>query len=226
MSDYNSSLPVRTENPGDVVSKLCDATTTSQQLAIDSSGRITTKINDGAGNAVTSQINGAQRALDVGIDVAGVQIDPRSIRALTSSDVVSANIRDNSGNAFTSANPLPVTITTSGGGTKINSYNTLAALAAGGTSNHDYTVTALKTLSLASIWGSASGKLKIEIQVETGAATGVFNSFFVGFNSTATPNILIPDLANVSAGVRVRVIRTNEDKQAMDVYSTISGVEA
>lgn len=91
MSDFNSSLPVRTELPGDVVAKIADATTPSQQLAVDASGRITTKMQDGAGNAVTSQINGAQRALDVGVNVAGVQVDPRSIRALTSADVVTAN---------------------------------------------------------------------------------------------------------------------------------------
>jgi len=36
------------------------------------------KLQDGAGNAITSQVSGAQRALDVGIDVAGVQVDPRT----------------------------------------------------------------------------------------------------------------------------------------------------
>jgi hypothetical protein len=57
------------------------------------SGTITTSPNvnlhDGAGNAITSQVSGSQRPLDTGINVAGVQVDPRSIRALTSSDVVS-----------------------------------------------------------------------------------------------------------------------------------------
>lgn len=45
---------------------------------------------DSNGNALTSQANGAQQALDVGIDVAGVQVDPRQIRPLTSADVVTA----------------------------------------------------------------------------------------------------------------------------------------
>ena len=89
MSDYNSSLPVRTENDGDVVSKIGDGATPSQYLGVDASGRIVVKINDGSGNSLTSQTNGAQRALDVGINVAGVQIDPRQIRALTAADVVS-----------------------------------------------------------------------------------------------------------------------------------------
>lgn len=36
------------------------------------------KMQDGAGNNLTSQVNGSQRALDIGIDVAGVQVDPRA----------------------------------------------------------------------------------------------------------------------------------------------------
>lgn len=107
MSDINSSLPVRTESNGDVVVRVGDGTTPSQQMAVDSSGRISTKLDDGAGNAVTSQVNGAQRALDVGIDVAGVQIDPRAVRALTSTDVVTAN----QGTANTATNAWPTKIT-------------------------------------------------------------------------------------------------------------------
>ena len=51
-------------------------------IASDQSA-ISIKAQDGAGNLLTSQVNGTQRALDIGIDVAGVQIDPRQIRALT-----------------------------------------------------------------------------------------------------------------------------------------------
>lgn len=88
MADQQGSLPVKTLNNGDVVARLSDGTLTSQLLAIDASGRVTVKNQDGAGNDLTSQANGSQRALDVGIDVAGVQIDPRSIRTLTSADTV------------------------------------------------------------------------------------------------------------------------------------------
>lgn len=60
----------------------------SDQSPIAVTGTISTSPNvnlhDGAGNSITSQASGAQRALDVGIDVAGVQIDPRQIRALSS----------------------------------------------------------------------------------------------------------------------------------------------
>lgn len=48
------------------------------------------QLQDGAGNPITSQASAGQRALDIGVNVAGVQVDPRQIRALTSSDIVSA----------------------------------------------------------------------------------------------------------------------------------------
>lgn len=90
MSDYNSSLPIRTQANADAVVAIADATVTSQTLAIDASGKVIAKLNDAAGNGITSQVNGSQQALDIGINVAGVQIDPRSIRALTNADVVTA----------------------------------------------------------------------------------------------------------------------------------------
>ena len=301
MSDYNSSLPIRTEAPGDVQVKIVDATVTSQQLAIDSSGRVTTKINDGAGNSlasstttptgteqalivrnipsgtqpvsgtvaatqsgnwsvrlqdgagtlITSQASGTQRALDVGINVAGVQIDPRSIRALTSADVVSVNLRDGtcnsitssaavatrpvdtilrdaSGNVFGSATfPLNVSFSSAPSGTAVDAYNTAAAIAAAATSIHSYTVTAGKTLILKQIEASASGKMKIEIQIETGVATGVYTTVAVQFNATSAPNFSIhfEDPKQVAAGVRVQIIRTNRDNTAQDLYSTIMGQE-
>lgn len=112
-------------------------------------------------------------------------------------------------------------------GTPINDYNTAAAIAGGASSNHDYTVTALKTLYLNQIEASASGKMKIEVTVETGVASGVFTSRFVQFNSTAETNMSIhlENPITVAAGVRVRVIRTNRDNQSQDVYSTISGYQ-
>lgn len=56
-----------------------------------STDSITSRMQDGSGNGTTSQVNGSQRALDIGIDVGGSQIDPRSIRALTASDIVTAD---------------------------------------------------------------------------------------------------------------------------------------
>lgn len=63
--------------------------TTDAQSMIDSHN-VGAYLRDADGNLITSQANGAQQALDVGINVAGVQIDPRQIRALTNTDVVTA----------------------------------------------------------------------------------------------------------------------------------------
>lgn len=94
MSDYASSLPTRTEAPGDIQVKVSDGTTPTQFLAVDATGKVYSKLNDGAGNDITSQVNGAQRALDVGINVAGVQVDPRQVRTLTAADVVTVVATD------------------------------------------------------------------------------------------------------------------------------------
>lgn len=136
------------------------------------------------------------------------------------------SLHDENGEAFTASNPLPVTWVDSEGA-EINNYLTSVAVAAAASVNHDYTVTAATTLKLSQIWAAASGKMKILVQVETGVASGVFTTHFAGFNSTANPNIEIPIGENISvaAGVRVRVIRTNLDNQAQDLYSTISGHE-
>ena len=143
----------------------------------------------------------------------------------TTVHALDVSLHDENGNAFTPSNPLTVTFVDSSG-TEINNYLD-GTLGAGATSNHDYPVSAAKTLKLSRIWGAASGKLKIEVQIETGAATGVFNTVFVGYNSTANPNIDLPVNENISVvtGAKVRVIRTNKDNQPQDVHTTISGHE-
>lgn len=103
-------------------------------------------------------------------------------------------------------------------------FNTAASIAAGATSNHDFVWA--QASKLYQVLASASGKLKVEVQVESGASTNVFNTVAVGFNSTATPNIELPfaKYVLIPAGARVRVIRTNKDNQAQDVYSTMVGI--
>jgi hypothetical protein len=110
-------------------------------------------------------------------------------------------------------------------GTEIVDYNTAAAVAGGADDEHDWT--SVGTAKLYQVFASASGKMKIEIQIETGAATDTFNTVAVAFNSTAEPNInvALSKYAAVPTGARVRVIRTNRDNQAQDVYSTIVAIQ-
>ena len=318
MSDFNSSLPIRTEAAGDVIVKIADATLTGQQLAVNVDGSINTNsvvtatdldIRDLAFATDSVDVSGSEVSLDAAslaalenitvsatnldirdlvfasdkVDASGseVSLDAATLAALENITVSATNLDvrdlvfatdkvDASGSvvaldagtlsalenitvsatdldirnlsqaqdsvkigdgsdflAINSDGSINVAITDSVAGDSVNSYNTSAALAAGASSNHDYTVTALKTLHLNQIHASASGKLKIEIQIETAAASGVFNTKFVAFNSTANPNI---DLSmnnhlDAVAGAKVRIIRTNKDLLSQDVYSTISGSE-
>lgn len=108
----------------------------------------------------------------------------------------------------------------------VSSFNTASAVAKDATSNHDYTVTAAKTLRLKQIIVAASGAMKVEVQV--GPLASLVTKAVV-FTSGAKPTesivfeqpIEVPD---TSTGT-VRVIRRNDESQAMDVYSTIIGEE-
>lgn len=140
---------------------------------------------------------------------------------------VAADIFDASGNPFSLTNPLPVVVTDATPGTPVNDYKRAVAIAAGASDNHDYTVTAGKTLFLNQIESTGSGKAKMQLDIETGVATGVFTTRWSQFNSTADPNMTlhIDNPIAVAAGVRVRVVMTNKDLLAADMYSTISGYE-
>lgn len=122
---------------------------------------------------------------------------------------------------------IPVSIAATATGTQKTQYSTSASVAANGTATNTYTVTGGKTLSLGKIWVSGSGKLKAVVQ--TGPAASLVTQF-VGFSSTANPNISI-DMADMPIAVpststgEVVITITNTDNQAQDVYSTIIGVE-
>jgi len=316
MSDYDSSLPVRTENDGDVVAKIADATTPSQQLAVNADGSINVTDNGGSltvdgvdfdirdldsatdsvevlqathddhnlnanlqvgdadvanGNPVPVSDAGGSLTVDATdldirnlvfatdkVDVSGstdIGLDAATLAALESITVqngagaAAVNIQDGGNSITVDATDLDIrdlthvsdsvkigdgtdflAVNTDGSinvvvldgtpGTPINDYNTAAAVAGGATSNHDYTVTALKTFYLNQIEASGTGKMKIEVLVN-----GV--SKFVKFNSTSNPNMSIhlENPITAAAGQVVRIIRTNRENQAQDLYSTISGYE-
>ena len=194
----------------------------------DANGKIQTLLNDTSGNGITSQVNGTQRALDVGINVAGVQVDPRAIRLLTATDVVTANIKDATGTAFSSTNPLPVIVSSSLPGTEVNNYFVSATnVASLGSDNHDYTITASKVFKAKKFTMSASGRIRADVQVSTDGTT--FTTIMTVWTSASTPTVQIDmgqmTLSDSGTGSKIRIIRTNEDKQPFGIFSTISGVE-
>lgn len=255
MADYNSSLPVRSEGDVDekLQAKIVDATTPSQQMEVDTDGNAHVEVhgNNPTNNDVVLKLSeegnangrGDYHATDNTIPNSSGLIAHERNAAKTSAHQIkrvsaidsSVNntvtaldvaIRDASGNPFTPNNPMPVSVEESAGDEVVD-YNTGVAVAKDATSNHSYTVTASKTLLLDEVLCSASAKTKFALQVETGVASGVFNTVAVAFNSTATPTtrIKLHKRLKVSAGVIVRVARTNIDTNAQDLYTTIIGVE-
>lgn len=261
MSDFNSSLPIRTENAGDAIVKIADASIPSQQLTVNADGSV--NVTDNGASLTVDAINLDIRDLVFATDKADVSgsvitLDAPTLAALESitvqngAGVAAVNIQDGGNSITVDSIDLDIrdlthvsdsvkvgdgtdllAVNTDGSinvvvqedvGTEIVDYDTAAAVAAGASSNHDEVfATASK---LFQVLASASGKLKVEVQVETGSATGVFNTIAVQFNSTANPNINITlaKYAAIPLGARVRLIRTNTDNQSQDLYSTIVGI--
>lgn len=240
MSDYNSSLPIRTENNGDAAVKIVDGTVTSQQLTVNADGSL--NITDNAGSLTVDQSSHDNLNANANIQVNNTDVgnaNPVPVSDAGGSltvDALNLDIRDLthvSDSVKIGDGTDLLAINTDGSlnvvvqedvGTEVVDYNTAAAVAAGATDNHD--VTFASASRLYQVLASASGKLKIEIQIETGSATGVFNTILVAFNSTATPNINLnlSKYAAIPLGARVRVIRKNIDNQAQDVYSTVVAI--
>ena len=133
--------------------------------------------------------------------------------------------------AYTSNNPLPVSIEESEGA-EIHDFDEAADVAKRvGTTvtseNHDYTVSAGKTFLLEKILVSGSGRIKAELQVETGVASDTWDTRAVLFSSTSNPSqeADLKRSISVPTGVRVRVIKSNLDNDDQSIYSTIIGVE-
>ena len=171
--------------------------------------------NIGTVTSITNDVNIADGGNSITVDA--VDLD---IRGLTATDVVSVNLRDDGGTAFSATNPLAVTMVSDQLGDEVVDFNTSASVAKDASVNHDYTVTAAKTFLGQNVWVSGSGKLKAQVLVD-GAIV------FVAFNSTSNPNIDIPMGKIVKAGATevVRITLTNRDNQSQDLYSTLTGIE-
>lgn len=255
MADQNTALPVRSEADGTderLQTKLVDATNPdTQQMEVDTDGnahaemhgndpggvdRVVRLSQEGAPNPdgdydVTNNTEPGSVGMiahDRGGTIDETSQNKRVTAVAGESDSVNMDvaIHHSGGNEITEDDPLFVSFAENPGD-EIVDYDTASAIAKDATDNHDYTVTAGKTLLIDELWASASGKMKIEVQFETAAASGVFNTKWVAFNSTSDPNIRIPSekIGKQVAGAIVRIIRTNLDNQAQDLYSTIVGIE-
>lgn len=256
MSDYDSGLPIRSEADGTderVQTKIVDSTnpdTQQMEVDTDNNAHVEAHGNDPAGvdrvirtsEQGSTEIDGVYDASNntepsnVGMIAQTRDVAPgdsKQTERLTSVENAAGTVRaldislhDEDGEAYSDTNPMPVSIEESEGD-EICDYNTSAAVVKDAVANHDYTVTALKTLVMQEAWISGSGKLKVEVKLETAAASGIYVTKFVGFNSTANNNIRIPlqKIVKQVAGANVRITITNKDNQPQDLYSTLLGVE-
>jgi len=152
------------------------------------------------------------------LTVDAVDLDIRPLTLAEDSVKVSANTSANS-----ETNPIYVQVATAISGNEVHSYDTSAAVASDTADNHDYTVTGT-TFLLRSVIAAFSGSGKVEVQTGPVATLATRAVAFVSKEGghvqlDFNPPIEVP----VTSTGTVRVIRTNRQGQAQDVYSTIIG---
>ncbi len=254
MSDQKLGQPVRTEADADerVQVKVVDGTTVAQKMTVDTDGNAHAEMHgndpgatdrvlrtseqgaisvDGKYNVTNNTIpSNAGKVLmqrnDTPVEAhqtlrqTGV---PNAAGDVRSSDVA---IHHADGEDISETNPLHV-VMAENPGVEVVDFDTAAALAAAATSNHDYVVTALKTLLVDRVIFAASSRGKVEVQVEDGVAAGTYTTVAVKFITSSKPeaDVVFDRRLKVAAGVNIRIARTNRDNQAQDVYSTVVGIE-
>lgn len=195
---------------GTVVGGGAEATALRVTIANDSTGVLS--IDD----------NGGSITVDGTVTVTATQLDIDDLNLTDDAVRISGNTSANS-----ETNPIYVKeVAEVASGNEIHSYDTTAAVASDATDNHDYTV-AGTTFFLKSVIASCSGSMKFEVQ--TGPVAGL-TTVAVGFLNgrqgdtkqlTFDPPVEVP----VTSTGTVRVIRTNRQGTATDVYSTIIGYD-
>jgi hypothetical protein len=135
-------------------------------------------------------------------------------------------IRDEAGEPFSVSNPLPVQAV-EGVGDEIFDFKDSGDIARNSSDDHDYTVTAAKTLYVKQLFLSASGAAKFDFQVEDSVGADTYTTYATFFVSASDQNekpvFHVPYV--VATGVKVRITATNKDQQPQSMYSTIVGVE-
>ena len=169
-------------------------------------------------NVITDGTTGSQR---LAINASGqAQVD-LAAHALTNANALPVS-KDNAANSET--NPIFVQPVTTGiSGTEIHDFNQGVAVAADATSNHDVAVVGT-TFFLKQVHFSSSGGIKVEVQTGSVASLATKAVGFIkrqgGVNVIEfTPPIEVP----ITGTGTIRVIRTNRQGAAMDVYTTIVG---
>jgi hypothetical protein len=216
------------------------------RLTIDGSGYITSNIN----GTVTVDANGSDVTVDNAAGAAAVNIQDGgnsitvdgtvAVSSIGGTVTVSATdldirdldytldnveIKDAAGDALGINADGSINVVVAGsGGTKVHDYKT-ATPGAGASDNHDYTVST-GPFELSRVEWAGSGKIKVEVQV--GPLASLVTKA-VGFSEKDSKDYIEfnPTLSVPATGTgTVRVIVTNRQGAAVDVYSTIMGTDA
>jgi hypothetical protein len=198
-----------------------DATTDSQRWTIDAGGALQVDVTDqvpgtGATN-LGKAVDSAGGATDTGVAALALRDD--ILTTLTPADGDYVRLRTDSIGALW-VRPIEEGVS----GTEVHDYDTAAAVASDATSNHDYTVTGTNFLLKSVIW-SGSGSVKAEIQTGPLASLATVAVGFLTGRQGDTQQLFFdpPVEVPVTSTGTVRVIRTNRQGAATDVYSTIIG---
>jgi hypothetical protein len=199
-----TALPAGANNIGSVNQGTSPWVVTSQNFPT------TVDTNYGTVGASTirtaAQIGNATGAADFNNGATGAQ----TLRVAANLAVAGANV--------SVSNPVPVTITSASAGTPIQNFTDLSSIVVAGNATATYTVPATHSFSLERVW--VSSEVRIKIIVQNNGST-----VFVGFNSSANPNIDFTVTAppTIVAGNAVTVQVFNIDHGVSDAYVTIEG---
>lgn len=159
------------------------------------------------------------------IDVSTLSKRPTAKDGDENKIALDVSLSDGDANSINKDNPLPVYLSDSPA-TEIEDYDLAVDVPKdGGVVNHDY-VTGAEFRGL-NVECNSGGLAVFELQVETGVATGLYNTIMRKHNSVAKPDVMLgskyPKV--VAVGLTIRVVKTNLDNQATDMDSIINGKE-
>ena len=260
MSDYDSGLPIRSEADGTderVLSKIQDG---ADPGGVDKTTEVSEKLlhtrshgEDPSGTKRQLKLSEEGKANTDGDYDASTNTEPSSsglvahdrtaspdethqnqrVTAVSGADdtvCLDVAIRDESGQPYSDSNPMPVALSENEG-SEIHDFDQASAVPKDNTADHDYVVASGVTVLLHGFKASASGKMKVELQIGDGDLTEVFATKVVDFNSTAKPAVdgdffRVPiKVTGTVNGTTIRLVKTNRDNQAQDLYSTFVIVE-
>ena len=194
-----------------------DLTHVSDSVSIGD-GTTLADVLDGTVDALYTAITDGTETLNItATGEAEIDIAAQSLTAVKISATAAAN---------TELNPIYVhNVDTVVSGEEIHDYDTAAGVASDATDNHDYAVAG--TMLLKSVIVSGSGNIKFEIQTgPTASLATVAVGFLTGRQGDTKQVFFDPPIEVLAAGTGlVRVIRTNRQGAATDLYSTIIGYD-